>query len=83
MLLSVKYLNGTAMTKVMAGSMLLRAHAIVGEENLSPTKYKIWLDVALRDMQHRQIRELRAPQLWQARLTRRLSTGIFGKGLCL
>lgn len=46
------HLKGTAMTKVMAGSMLLRAHAMVGDEYLRPIKYSIWLDVALHDDIH-------------------------------
>lgn len=36
-----------AMTKVMAGSMLLRAEAMVGDEYLSPMKYNNWFIVAL------------------------------------
>lgn len=41
------YLNGTAMMNVIAGSVLLRAHAIVGDEYLRPKKYVNWLIVAL------------------------------------
>lgn len=35
------------MMNVIAGSVLLRAHAIVGDEYLRPKKYVNWLIVAL------------------------------------